>query len=278
MSTFETPEPITARVKLGAGDVAIDATASTQTEVSVRPSNPSSSRDVAHAEATTVEYAHGLLIVEAPETHGGASPSINVRIRLPEHSSLELKSGSADLTTNGWLGNVEALTGSGDIRVGDLTSLTSKTGSGDVRAGRVESSAEISTGSGDITIQHIAGDGWLSTASGNCSVETADGVLEINTASGDIRVGRASQGVETKSASGDTTVHTATSGVVSFNCASGDVSIGVPNGTAALLDVTSLTGDVRSALEQTNQPAETDNRLEIRGRTLTGDITVTRSR
>src|SRR3954454_23899349 len=87
ISTFDTPDPITARIDIGLGDLRITAGDRGSTVVDVRPSDPSNDEDVKAAELTRVEYASGHLLVKAPKLrqwrlrNGGAS--IDVTLELP---------------------------------------------------------------------------------------------------------------------------------------------------------------------------------------------------
>ena len=71
MPTFTTPDPITLRFKLSSGEIRIQASARTETEVEVLPSDSSRSADVEAARETVVEHRDGTVVIEAPETHPG---------------------------------------------------------------------------------------------------------------------------------------------------------------------------------------------------------------
>ncbi len=59
-----------------------------------------------------------------------------------------------------------------------------------------------------------------------------------------------------KTASGDITVEDARAGVVSLNAASGDLHVGVRSGVTAHLDVSSVSGRIRSDLPIKDAPPE----------------------
>lgn len=67
------------------------------------------------------------------------------------------------------------------------------------------------------------------------------------------------------------------SGTVEIDSASGDILIGVAGGTAAWLDVHSLSGDITSELEGADAPDEDAPTVTIRGRTLSGDVAIRRA-
>jgi DUF4097 and DUF4098 domain-containing protein YvlB len=53
---------------------------------------------------------------------------------------------------------------------------------------------------------------------------------------------------------------------------SGDIRVGVPAGVPVWTDITSLTGSVRSNLEGVGEPEEGQDFIELRARTVSGDV------
>jgi hypothetical protein len=66
-------------------------------------------------------------------------------------------------------------------------------------------------------------------------------------------------------------------GSVLVGTAMGDLDIGIAEGTAAWLQVNTSFGHVRNLLDSTGRPGESDETVEVRGRTSYGDITIRRS-
>ena len=66
MLVYETPEPITATVKIAAGDIKFTVSDRAETTVDVRPRRPRSNVDVKAAEDTEVEFTGGRLTVKGP--------------------------------------------------------------------------------------------------------------------------------------------------------------------------------------------------------------------
>ena len=66
MPTFETPEPISAVVEIGIGDITFEAGDRADTVVEVAPGDPAKQADVRAAEQTRIEFADGQLLVKAP--------------------------------------------------------------------------------------------------------------------------------------------------------------------------------------------------------------------
>jgi hypothetical protein len=66
MPTFETPDPISVTLELGAGNISIVASERADTLVEVRPSDPDSDSDRVMADRTRVEYDGGKLLIQTP--------------------------------------------------------------------------------------------------------------------------------------------------------------------------------------------------------------------
>ncbi|HET7664803.1 MAG TPA: hypothetical protein VFK56_01695, partial [Mycobacterium sp.] len=78
-------------------------------------------------------------------------------------------------------------------------------------------------------------------------------------------------------ASGDVTVATAVNGGVSVRTASGQVVVGIAEGTAARLDLRTGSGEVRNSLAPSDGPAAGDQTLAVHARTGSGDIVIQRA-
>lgn len=281
MPTFATPEPIDLRINIPSGSINIDAGSVTETEVEVQPHNSRRSEDVEAAEATTVDFSDGRLVITGPEGKDrkwfGRNGSVQVRVHLPEGSNVRVKTASADLHGSGRWGDTELNTASGDLHVEQVGSLRAECASGDITCRTVDGDARVSTASGAVTVERVGGNADASSASGDARIGEVGGDLRLGTASGDATVDVAHGSVSGKFASGDLRVGRVEQGQVSVDGASGDVYLGVAAGTAAWLDVTSLSGDVSSQLDQSDQPSDGDKTVEIRIRTLSGDVVIARA-
>ncbi|MGH3499015.1 MAG: DUF4097 family beta strand repeat-containing protein [Nocardioidaceae bacterium] len=278
MYEFNTPEPVNIRIEFGAGDITIDAreTSTTHVELTADREDEASARLVAE---TRIEQRGGDIVVEVPR-HSSSfmrrSPSLTLRMVVPAASSLEAKTGSADLRTAGELSAARVGSGSGDIELDVVTGDAEvKTGSGDVRVEQVEGDVRINTGSGDVDLRQGGGSVTVSTASGDARVDSAKGRVQANTASGDVQLGDVGGDVNVNTASGDMQIGRVSQGRLKANSASGDVHVGVAHGTAAWLDVHTVSGSVRSSLDGGEAPAEGELSVELRVNTVSGDISIT---
>jgi DUF4097 and DUF4098 domain-containing protein YvlB len=100
--------------------------------------------------------------------------------------------------------------------------------------------------------------------------------LELKTGSGDVEVGTAPERISAKTGSGHVRIDSNRTGDVSLRTASGEIRTGVHAGTAAWLDVRTVTGRVRSDLAASSEPAGGEDQVRLQLETVTGDIDVTR--
>lgn len=264
---FETPAPTAVYVELGSGDVDARAEDTDRTVIDV---------DGEYADEVVVEQRGDQIVVLAPRERGGFfgnRDKLRVRVSLPTGSELATKLGSADVTATGRLGTAKIRTGSGDVRLTDIDDeAIIETGSGDIEIGSVGHELRVKSGSGDIEIDHLGGSGTIATASGDVQIATASGPIHVRSASGDLRIREAQNGVELNTASGDLYVDVAQRGRVTAKNVSGDIYVGVPDGTPVWTDITSVTGSVSSDLAGAGEPAPGQDYIELRAKTVSGDI------
>ncbi|GHJ44071.1 hypothetical protein Cs7R123_14130 [Catellatospora sp. TT07R-123] len=277
MPTFDTPEAITVDLHLAVGEVRVHAADRADTVVTVRPSN-NNAKSVKLAEQTRVEFTAGRLLVRTPKTSSlfGKPGSIDVEVHVPAGSALEGTCSLGSVRATGRLGECRFRTGYGDLSLQQTGPLRVGTGAGDVSVDHVDGDAEASTGTGRLRIGHVTGAAVLKSSNGDTWLGRADGQARVNAANGAITVGRAGGGLTAKTAHGAIRVESAVRGSVVLQTAAGQLEIGIPEGTAAWLDL-NASGTVRNQLNSAEGPQETDERVEIHARTHWGDIVIHRS-
>ncbi|MGW6279493.1 DUF4097 family beta strand repeat-containing protein [Kribbella sp. NPDC055071] len=192
MSTFTTPEPISAVLDVPVGRVQFVATDRTDTVVEVLPADPSKARDVKAAEEAQVGYGDGVLRIEIPtkRQYFGPSGSVAVSVQLPAGSQLEVKTASVELRAAGRLGDVAIDSAHGSIDLEDVASARLGLTAGNVSVGRLNGPAEVRTSQGDIRIaEAVRGAVVLRTEVGEVEIGTASGVsasLDAGTSTGRI--------------------------------------------------------------------------------------------
>jgi hypothetical protein len=285
MPTFHTPEPISVTIDLAiaVGDVRIVASERTDTVVEVYPSDASSRSDIKAAEQVLVDYTDGTLLVKASKPwydqyslfdHGGA---VAVKVELPAGSHVRGQAAQGGFRCAGRLGECRFKTYYGDIRLDETGPLHLATGSGEISVDHVAGSAEVTTGSGKVRLREIDGAAVIKNSNGDSQLGTIIGNLHINSANGDIDVAEAHAGVEAKTANGSIRIAQIIRGSVVVETASGEVEIGICEGTSAWLDVSSVSGTVHNSLDATDGPDQFDATVEMHARTYDGDILIHRA-
>lgn len=266
---FHTPRPVELYVELGRGRIAVTATESDDSTVTVTGER---------ADEVVVEHRDDRLTVIGPRQTGflgGSPPHLNVTISVPTSSTLTVKAGSADTEAIGSYAGVWASSGSGDITVGVVDGPADlQSGSGDVRIAEIRGDGRIKSGSGDVDVRRTGADLTVATGSGDVRVGATGGALAVKTGSGDVRVGDSGDDVSFSTGSGDLQVDVARRGRLLAKGASGDVHIGIPAGTPVWTDISTVTGRVSSDLQGVGEPAEGQDHVEVRTKSASGSITL----
>ena len=279
MPTFTTPEPILVSLDLAAGDARISAGERDDTVVEVAPRDASRRADVRAAEQTRVEFADGRLVVRTPRQGLSFSRgwAVDVTIALPAGSRVQGRTGVGELHADGTLADCTFKSGAGAIRLGKTGPLHVASGAGDITVDSVGGDVKVVTGSGAVHIDEIARDATIKNGNGTATIGEAGGDVRVTTANGDITVDRAARNLIAKTANGNLRVGAVARGSVELTTASGNIEIGVVRGTAARLDVKTQFGNVDQQLDAAEAPPPSGEKVEIRGRTGFGDITVRRA-
>jgi Putative adhesin len=156
----------------------------------------------------------------------------DLKVHVPQNSSLEVSLVSADLSTNGVGGNQHLQTVSGHIK-------------GDVGGG----SLQVDTVSGDVLLTaHNGRNAQIKTVSGDVGLSGTSGDLTLNTVSGDsiVTIGDVTRAT-IESVSGDLNLTTGALGAQSqldASTVSGDVKLQFAAAPDADIDVQSFSGDI----------------------------------
>ena len=267
--TFEVSGPVELELRLAAGEITIDPSLAGRVEIELTAQDEESQRAIDEARVELQEHPERpRVIVDVPLRRGGFSfglvfgrSGISCRVRCPEGSLVTVKSKSADIVTRGAIGGLNVQTASGDVEIE-----------------RVLGGVNVKSASGDVEIREIAGGASVQTASGDVELEVVRGPVSIATASGDVTIGEAYDNVSANTVSGDQNHGAVMTGHVAAHSVSGDVQIGVRRGSRVFLDCNTISGDTSSELDVTpDAPAGDGPLVEIRAKTVSGDIRITRA-
>jgi len=125
----------------------------------------------------------------------------------------------------------------------------------------------------------VGGDAVVNTASGDVELGRVVGEAVVKTASGDVTVREGGRAVNVSTASGDQRVGAVTAGAVTLQSASGDIGVGIREGSNVWVDARAMSGRTRSELELDDVPPAGDAPLvELRATSMSGDVSVSRAR
>jgi DUF4097 and DUF4098 domain-containing protein YvlB len=277
--TFQTPGPVRLDVRLGSGEIRLEASATSETTVTLEPLRDNDASVAAVEEARVEQRGDEILVDVRGPRRLLRGADVLVEIRCPDESSVRAKSGSADVEGHGRFGSVEVGTGSGDVQFSEVSGDAEvNAASGDVQFARVGGRGRFNTASGDVQLGSVGGEAKINSASGDVQIREAANRLEVNTASGDVNVREASSSASVNSASGDQTIGSVAEGKVDLKSASGDLRVGIREGSTLWVDARSRSGEVRSELPISDLPPEGDApHVELRANSMSGDITVLRA-
>lgn len=264
---FKTPEPITLHVEIGKGSVDVTASETAETQIAIGGR---------HADQVRVDQTERGISVIGSRRLGFGDDSLQVTATVPTGSTLSLITGSADIEATGTFAGGSVKSGSGDVRIDHLSdSAIVETGSGDITITTVDSDLKVKSGSGDLRVGHAGAAVTVSTGSGDIEIGESRGAAAAKTGSGDLRIQRAGDDVSLMTGSGDLSVESMSRGKLTLKSSSGGVRVGIPAGTPVWTDVSSLTGSIRSNLAGTGAPEEGAEYVELRAKTVTGDVVLT---
>ncbi|CAL9501483.1 DUF4097 family beta strand repeat-containing protein [Streptomyces sp. enrichment culture] len=279
MPSFDTPEPISVTARVDAGSIQFTASDRLDTVVEVRPRNPKKDLDVRTADQTEVSCASGALTVRTPKSNLlGRTGVVDVTVELPAGSRVDMTGAWTQVLGEGRLGEVRVKTSSGDVRLDATGPLELTASHGSITVERVEGRAEISTSTGSLRVGLLDGPAVLKNSHGGTSVDVATGALRVSNANGDIEVRRAEDSVTATTAHGTVRVGNVARGTVQLETSYGAIDLGIREGTAAWLDVSSGAGQVRNGLTASGAPDTAEDTVQVRARTRYGNIDIRRAR
>lgn len=274
---FDTPRPVRLRVEITSGELRVEATETATSTVLLEPMRDSSGARRLIEEIQVNQQGDEISVI-FPKFRGGlfgSKAEVRATVTVPIDSATRIRSGSADVLGTGQFGEIDVQAGSGDVSFEETASAKIQTGSGDVDLKTIDGVLEVKAGSGDVTCGSVTGAARINTGSGDIFVTSAGGQVNIKAGSGDVVITEAAESVDAMTGSGDLLVKRLVHGRLKAKTGSGDVLVGVPDGTAAFLDVMSISGSVRSELEATDNP-DGGPTTEVAVMTASGDIVLKR--
>ena len=248
--TFHTPQPLELEVGIPSGDIEVETTEGEESNITVDGDERLLEEVEIRQDGNRVVIAYrgkgkfGFSLSPFTLVFGS---ELRVRARVPHTAAVKVKTASADTKLDGRFGPLGLNSVSGDVRL------------------RGE----------------VGGNANLKTVSGDADLDRVDGDMSAHTVSGDLRIGPIAGSSDLKTVSGDIRIQAVTAGDVRFTSVSGDIDIGIAEGSAVDVDAGSTSGDLSSEVPLASEPMpgeqEAGPTVVLRGRTVSGDVKVFRA-
>jgi hypothetical protein len=276
MPTFATPGPIAATVQVAGAQVRVTASDRTDTVVLVEPINTASQSDVKVANKTKIDFAGGQLSVKTTAP-GDKNGSVAITIHLPAGSSLVAYLAHSGVHADGSFGDCELHMASGRVQLDRIDALQANISAGEVAIAHIAAGATIDGGAFAMRIGEVKGPVGLSNSGGQAWIGHASADLDLSSGSCDFDIDRADGSVTAKTASGAIRIGRMTHGQAKLMNGSGNIEVGISEGTAASIDGNSERGAVHNFVSSQGDSDPSDDKVMVHARTRHGDIIIQRA-
>jgi hypothetical protein len=276
MPTFDTPGPIAATVVVAGAQVRVTASDRTDTVVLVEPIDQASQSDVRVASKTKVDFAGGQLSVKTTVS-GDKNGSVVITIGLPAGSGLVAYLAHSTVHADGPFGECELHMASGRVQLDRISALQANIAAGEVTIGHIAGRASIEGAAFAMRISEAKDTVKLSSSGGQAWIGHALADLDLSSGHGGFDIDRADGGVTARTGDGAVRIGWLTRGPAELLNRSGNLEVGISEGTAARVDATSKRGLVRNSVPPQQNPETADDKVTVRARTRYGDIIIQRA-
>ena len=253
MPTFDTPGPIAATVVVAGAQVRVTASDRTDTVVLVEPIDQASKKDVKVASKTKVDFADGQLSVKTTVS-GDKNGSVVITIDLPAGSSLVAYLAHSDVHADGSFGECELHVASGRVQLDRINALQANIAAGEVTIGHIAEHASIDGAAFAMRISEVQHTVKLSSSGGQTWIGHASADLDLSSGHGGFDIDRADGSVTAKTGDGAIRIGRLTRGQAELLNRSGNIEVGISEGTAARVDANSERGSVRNSVPPQENP------------------------
>lgn len=264
-NVFPLTGPINLAARVGHGSLTVHC-ADDLTEARVEMRSHKGSGEF--LERITVEMDGPTLTINAPRQGGvfdlfgdrwRTGASVDIDVTVPSGTALKISSFTADITVVGRCAGADVATGTGRVQLEHVDGdLRLRYGASSCSVARVGGSAVVRSGSGDTRLGEVGGDLQCACGSGRLEAAAVHGSVKARSGAGQARIG-------------------AVYGDVDVASGSGGISIGLPKGVTARVDVHTGSGDLRSELPIEDEPVDRKGAITLRARTGSGDVHVFRA-
>jgi hypothetical protein len=273
MPAFDTPGPIAAIVVVAGAQVRVTASDRTDTVVLVEPIDKASQSDLKVAGKTKVDFAGGQLSVKTTAS-GNKNGSVAITIDLPAGSCLVAYLAHSSVHADGSFGECELHLASGRVQLDRISALQANIAAGEVTIGHIAERANIDGAAFAMRISEVGDTVKLSSSGGQTWIGHASADLDLSSGHGGFDIDRADGSVTAKTGDGAIRIGRLTRGQAELLNRSGNIEVGISEGTAATVDANSKRGSVRNSVPSQENPDSPDNKVAVHARTRYGDIII----
>jgi DUF4097 and DUF4098 domain-containing protein YvlB len=202
---------------------------------------------------------------------------VAISIDLPAGSSLAASVANSSLHADGSLGECELHMASGQVQLDSIAALQANIAAGEVAVGHIAGRASIEGGTATVRIGEVEGTVRLVSSAGELWIGDARADLDLTNGSGGFDIDRADGGVTAKTGAGAIRIGRLTRGQAELVNGSGNIEIGISEGSAAQVDANSERGTVRNSVPPQEDPGAFENKVTVHARTRHGDIIIQRA-
>jgi len=276
MPAFDTPGPIAAAVVVAGARVRVTASDRTDTVVLVEPIDEASELDVKVASKTKVDFAGGQLSVKTTAS-GNKDGSVAITIGLPAGSGLVAYLAHSAVDADGSLGECELHMASGRVQLDRIGALQANIAVGQVTIGHVAGPAAIDGAAFALRIGEVGDTVRLSSSAGSTWIGRACADLDLSSGHGGFDIDRADGSVTAKTGDGAIRIGALARGQAELLNRSGNIEVGISEGTPARVDATSKRGSVRNSVPAPEDPGPSGSEVTVHARSRYGDIIIQRA-
>jgi DUF4097 and DUF4098 domain-containing protein YvlB len=272
---FDTPAPIAATVVVAGAQVRVTASDRTDTVVLVDPIDKTSQSAVKVASKTKVDLADGQLSVKTTVS-GDKNGSVVITIDLPAGSSLVAYLSHSSVHADGSFGECELHMASGRVQLDRIDALQANIAAGEVTIGHIAERASIDGAAFAMRISEVKDTVKLSSSGGQTWIGHASADLDLSSGHGGFDIDRADGSVTAKTGDGAIRIGRLARGQAELLNRSGNIEVGISEGTAARVDANSKRGSVRNSVPSPENPDPSD-KVTVHARTRYGCIIIQRA-
>lgn len=169
------------RLSTASGDINLKKSSSSEVKLQVKYSYDDNDYK------PVIEQNSTRLTIKEEFSKGNHSGSASWTLEIPDNLSVNINTGSGDVTVDGVALDIKSNTGSGDlILTGVKGDLNFNTGSGDIEISQADGEIHLNTGSGNVRASQGSGNYQINAGSGDIRLDQLKGDFSINTGSGNV--------------------------------------------------------------------------------------------